>query len=103
MYLSELYGLLEMSLETGDFVSEGMALRIEKRIVKGANKTWKKLFRKHKRARQFYSLKSLGKMQEKLAESITEPQKPIQVISDDLIKVENAPPLALLKQTTETA
>jgi len=102
MFLTELYGLLEMSLETGDFVSEGMALRIERRIAKGANKTWKKLFRKHERASQFYSLKSLGKMPAKLSEGITEVKKPIQVFDDDLVKVETAPPLALLKQTTET-
>jgi len=100
MYLTELYSLLAMSLETGDFVSEGMALRIEKRIVKGANKTWKKLFRKHKRKGGFYSLHAFNAPK-------SEPPPPIDKVVETIpaskVQIESAPPMALLEQTNETA
>ena len=101
MYLTELYGLLSMSLETGDFVSDGMALKIEKRIVKGANKTWRKLFRKYRRVKGFYSLAKFNEPKE----TKPEPPKPsdnlVTVITPDKMLIENAPLPALLEQAKD--
>lgn|GEM_PF-2801481 len=100
MFLTELYGLLQMSLETGDFVSDGMALRIEKRIVKGANKTWKKLFRKHRRTKGFYSLKAFDEQK-----SEPKPQPPkvelVTVVQSDSVQIANSPPVALIEHAKD--
>ena len=58
-FLRELYQLLELSLDTSDYVSPKMASKIEKKIVKGAFKTWSKVYRKHRWKKHFYSLRSL--------------------------------------------
>jgi len=89
MFLTELYGLLSMSLETGDYVSDGMALKIEKRIVKGANKTWRKLFRKYKRNKGFYSLAKFNEQKPKPPEP-KQPEKVVTVITPDNVQIENA-------------
>lgn len=102
MYLTELYGLLSMSLETGDFVSDGMALKIEKRIVKGANKTWRKLFRKYRRCKGFYSLAKFNEPQGDPARNKEKPQeKIVTVITPDNVLIENAPLPALLEQAKD--
>jgi len=58
-FLMELYQLLQLSLDTADFVSPKMANKIEKRIVKGAFKTWSKIYWKHRWKKHFFSLRSL--------------------------------------------
>ncbi|MCL2228482.1 MAG: hypothetical protein FWC00_01490 [Firmicutes bacterium] len=82
MYLTELYGLLAMSLETGDYVSDKMALKIEKRIVKGANKTWRKLFRKHRWNKGFYSLTQFKAKPPE--ETPKDKPAPVVVVTDNL-------------------
>jgi uncharacterized protein YifE (UPF0438 family) len=73
-----------MSLETGDFVSDGMALKIEKRIVKGANKTWRKLFKKYRRNKGFYSLAKFNEQKPKPPEQAKKPELVTVVQSDNL-------------------
>ena len=58
-FLVELYQLLQLSLDTADFVSPKMANKIEKKIVKGAFKTWSKIYWKHRWKKHFFSLRSL--------------------------------------------
>ena len=58
-WLNGLYGLFSMSLDTGEFVSEKMALRIERDNERGALKVWRKEFRRNKWFnRNFYTIKS---------------------------------------------
>ena len=63
-FLQELYSLLAISLETQDYVSPKMARKLEKKIVKGAFKTWNKIHWKHRFKRGYYSLRSLKKESE---------------------------------------
>ena len=60
-FLQELYALLSISLETQDYVSPKMARKLEKKIVKGAFKTWNKIHWRHRFKQGYYSLRTLKK------------------------------------------